>query len=241
MTISFIVPTLNEERVLRTTLEHLEALATIPFEVVISDGNSQDGTLAIAHEFADHVVVYQGTARQTIANARNLGARLATGDFFLFIDADIHLPDIERFLTDVLAAFAADPELVAVTVGIRVLKAEETIRDRLLFGTANLVHHLNNNVFGSPSASGEFLLVRRSAFERVGGFNDELIASEDLDLFNRLGQIGKTRFLTSHYALHTGRRARKVGYIRLLLTWLANALWFKLFRKALSKEWSPVR
>lgn len=239
--LTIILPTLNEERVLRTTLERLRALSTIPFEVVVSDGNSCDATIEIAHELADQVIVYQGKARQTIANARNLGARHAKGDFFLFIDADIELPNIDQFLGEALAAFAADPELVAATVPVSVLKGQETIRDQLLFGVVNLVHHLNNNLLGTGSASGEFQLIRRTAFEQVGGFNDDLVAYEDWDLFDRLGRIGKTRFLTDHRAFHTGRRAHKVGHVRLLLTWIGNALWFKLFRKAFSKEWSPVR
>lgn len=239
--LTIILPTLNEERVLRTTLERLRALTTIPFEVVVSDGNSCDATREIAQEFADHVIVYQGEARQTIANARNLGARVAKGDFLLFIDADIELPNIDRFLNEALAAFAADPELVAATVPVSVLKEQETIRDQLLFGVVNLVHQLNNNLLGTGSASGEFQLIRRTAFEQVGGFNDDLVAYEDWDLFDRLGRIGKTRFLTKRRAFHTGRRAHKVGHARLLLTWIGNALWFKLFRRAFSKEWSPVR
>ncbi len=239
--LTIIIPTLNEERVLRTTLERLRALTAIPFEVVVSDGNSRDATLEIARELADRVVVYEGAARQTIAQARNLGARAASGEFLLFLDADIELPDINRFLGEALAAFAADPQLVAATVPISVMKASETLRDRLLFGTVNAIHRLNNNLLGSGSASGEFQLIRRSAFERVGGFNDRLVAYEDWDLFDRLGRIGKTRFLPQHHALHTGRRAHAVGHARLLLTWIGNALWFKLFGRALSKEWSPIR
>ncbi len=239
--LSIILPTLNEERVLRATLERLRALTAFPYEVVVSDGNSRDATLKIAHELADQVVVHEGTARQTIANARNLGARIAKGDFLLFLDADIELPDINLLLGEALAAFAADPDLVAATVPISVLKEAETLRDRLLFGTVNAIHQLNNNFLGSGSASGEFQLIRRSAFERVGGYNDGLVAYEDWDLFDRLGRIGKTRFLARHHAFHTGRRAHAVGHLRLLLTWIGNALWFKLFGRALSKEWHPVR
>jgi glycosyltransferase involved in cell wall biosynthesis len=239
--ISIIIPTLNEESVLRGTLQQLQRLSSIPFEIIISDGQSQDKTLEIAASFGAKIVRHQGEKRQTISEARNLGAKLAHGDYLVFIDADTFIPDPDNFFQNLLRSFQQDKNLVGVTVEIHVLKELRTILDKVLFSLLNGLHWLNNNVLKRGSASGEFQMVRTETFRSIGGFNEELVAYEDMELFERLARIGRTRLLRNERVYHTGRRAHQVGHIRLLFLWLGNALWFHLFRKSYSKEWTPIR
>src|SRR4051812_47233932 len=97
MKLSIIIPTLNEEKILEKTLLHLRELHDIPYEIIVSDGKSKDKTIEIANKYADKVVVYEGEKRQTIGMGRNLGASVAQGDFFVFLDADMYVPDINDF------------------------------------------------------------------------------------------------------------------------------------------------
>lgn len=239
--ISIIIPTLNEERSLRETLAQFKKLTTIPFEIIVSDGGSQDKTLEIAQEFDCKIVIYNGKKRQTIGQARNLGAEQASGDFFVFIDADIRIPKPNQFFREVLQAFKEDRALTGATVHLRVEHQKETFSDRVLFILVNWVHGVRNNVLQFGSASGEFQCVRAEAFRKIGGFNESLVAYEDIDLFERLANQGKTRLLPKQQVFHSGRRAHKIGHIKLVCIWLANAIWFNLFRKSLSKEWTPIR
>lgn len=239
--ISIIIPTLNEESVLEKTLANLKTIKTISNELIISDGRSQDKTIGIAKKFTDKIVIYDKKERQTIGNARNLGAKIAQGEYLVFIDADTAIPNPDHFFSEALKFFEQDEKLAAITVPMRVSEELETFSDRLFFGLTNLSHRINNNITHTGSASGEFQMIRKYYFDKVSGFDDFLVTYEDNDLFERLAKIGETRLLTDLRIFHSGRRVHKVGHLKLLFIWVVNAIWFKLFRKAATKEWKPIR
>ncbi|MDX1531419.1 MAG: glycosyltransferase, partial [Rhodothermales bacterium] len=93
--VSVVIPTLDEEKRLGALLAAFTPGLRRRFglEVVVTDGGSTDGTLAIAERLADRVVVHGGAGRQTIAAGRNAGAQAARGDLLLFFNADVRLPD----------------------------------------------------------------------------------------------------------------------------------------------------
>ena len=82
---SIIVPTLNEELILKKTLMQIQQLS--PHELIVSDGGSTDNTTPIAQKFS-HRVVTGSTGR---AMQMNAGADQATGDLLLFLHADNRL------------------------------------------------------------------------------------------------------------------------------------------------------
>lgn len=239
--ISIIIPTLNEESSIGKSLTQLKKIVKIPFEIIISDGKSTDRTVGIAKKFTDKIVLYEGKERQTIANARNLGAKIAQGEYLVFVDSDTTIPDPDYFFEEILKFFEQDKELAGATVIIKVTEESETFGDKLLFGLANLSHRINNNITHTGSASGEFQMVRKDYFDKIGGFNDALVTYEDNDLFERLAKIGKTRMLADLKIFHSGRRAHKVGHLKLFFIWIMNGIWFKFFKKAITKEWKPIR
>jgi glycosyltransferase involved in cell wall biosynthesis len=104
MTISVIIPTLNEEKVLASTLVHTSSLHLD--EIVIVDGGSTDRTVPMARAFCERVpnaqlvLALQGRARQM-----NEGAKASRGEILLFLHADTKLPgtaklDIEKAMAD---------------------------------------------------------------------------------------------------------------------------------------------
>lgn len=239
--ISIIIPTLREESVLEKTLKNLKLLTRFPYEIIISDGRSTDRTLEIARKYTDKVVVYEGTVRQTIAHARNFGAEVAIGDLFVFMDADVIIPDPNDFFEKAVNAFEKEKNLVAITALVKVLPEYETFADRFWFGFLNLTNSINNNIFHKGTAPGEFQMMRADAFRAEGGYNQTLVASEDYEMFGRLSLIGKTRMLRHLTILHTGRRAHAIGWPRLLSQWFANWISVLVLKKAASKEWKVIR
>jgi glycosyltransferase involved in cell wall biosynthesis len=238
--LSIIIPTLQEEKVIGGTLAALRF--SHPHEIIVSDGGSTDRTREIAQPLADRVVTYSGSARQTIAQGRNAGAAAARGDFLVFLDADCTLEKPEEFFQRALAHFAADPQLVGLTVQLRVLPALETAADRVIFGLANAVTRHGNNVRGTgDSPGGEFQMVRTAAFRSLGGYREDLVTCEDRDLFRRLARVGRTRSDPRLTVFHTGRRAHRIGWLRMILIFLANTISFRLRGKSFSREWTVER
>ena len=110
--IGVVIPTLNEASYLPGLLADLQRLRQIvPLDVVVADGGSRDGTLAVAERAAARTLVGPaGRARQL-----NAGAAAARGEWLLFLHADVRVPPAAR--RALLAAVVdAPPPLPQVAV-----------------------------------------------------------------------------------------------------------------------------
>ena len=242
---SVVVPTLNEEKTLRAVLEPLRASAArLGLELIVSDGGSTDGTLRLALNLADHVVVHRGDERQTIGAGRNAGARLAQADVLLFFNADIGFPDdIDAFLAELIAAAQ---EAGAATCRVAVDPAEARLDDRLVLGTCNALFWGWNRL-GLGMGRGECHAVRRDVFEAFGGYDEQLVAGEDFDLFRRIAKHARRtggpriRFLWHRMVYEDPRRYRQRGYARTMLDWLLNSISVTVRGRSHSRTWDAIR
>ncbi len=239
--ISFIIPTLNEEKTIERTLQSIKKLRDYDYEVIISDGKSKDRTIEIAKNCGAEVIVYEGTIRQTISSGRNLGASIASGKLFVFMDADVVIPDINIFFKKALNIFENQKKLVGLTVSIKVLPELETLADKIIFKIINYYFLLSNNVFNSGGASGEFQIIKASIFNKLKGYDERITVAEDIEMFRRLAREGKTKIEMSLIVMHTGRRAHKVGWPKLLLSWWTNWLSVFVFGRSFSTVWEEIR
>jgi len=146
---------------------------------------------------------------------------------------------IDRFITTMLEA-VRPPNVVAATCPVYVYPEEETVLDGLYHRLHNL-HVWFLNLLGLGTGRGECHVVKREEFSLVGGYNEQLAAGEDFDLFMKLARRGKIKFVRSLKVYESPRRYRKLGYLLVTLFWLLNALSIMFFRKSFSKEWEPVR
>lgn len=239
---SIIIPTYNEEKIIEATLGAVAATLTLPHEIIISDGGSTDRTVALAAPYAAAVVVHSGSSRQTIARGRNDGAKAAApGDFYIFLDADCTIPEPDRFFARALSRFEEDPKLVALTAPLRVIASSETLGDKIVHGLANVTLRVSNNLFNRGHSWGEFQMIRQDAFIRLGGFREDLVTTEDADMFRRLSKIGRTRLDPQLRVLHSGRRSHQVGWPRLIFMWLVNSIFFSICNRSFTKEWTVIR
>lgn len=241
--ISIIIPTLNEEKVLGQTIATIRAgMGKLEYEVIVSDGGSNDRTVDIARKNADKVEVYKGKTPQTIAHGRNAGAKRASGEYLVFLDADVTIPNPYSFFIRAISIFKQKNGLGGLTGGIRVTPENESFGDKAVFSLLNIFHFAANNWVHIGRAAGEFQMVRKSAFEAVGGFREDLVASEDYDFFSRLAKQSSTYYATGLVVFHSGRRAHQIGWTKLLYQWTKNAIMVLLFKKkASSKKWEAVR
>lgn len=198
------MPTLEEGDGLAATLDHLAQLAG-EMEVVVSDGGSEDRTLAIAgsHPVVDHLVrAPRGRALQM-----NAGAAAGTGPVVLFLHADTRLPP--DYAAQIASALA-DP---AVAGG----------NFRLLFDGGGLFSRFLALVYATQRRWGVFygdsaIFVRRGVFDACGGFPDQEIM-EDFEMARRIARHGRAACLAGP-AITSSRRWRRAGVVRTVLTWL---------------------
>lgn len=190
--ISVIIPALNEAREILPTLDSCRAPGA---ELWVVDGGSRDETAALARSWGARVLdCTGGRARQM-----NLGARHARGDLLLFLHADTRLP---RGFDECVRRVLADPQVAAGAFrlgidspgrGLRVIETVANWRSRFL--------HLP---YGDQG-----LFLRRSVFERAGGF-PLLPIMEDFEFVRRLAGLG--RVVIAPLAVSTSaRRWHQVG------------------------------
>lgn len=236
--ISIIIPTRNEEKVLEGTLRrYRRAKRRHRLEIIVSDGRSTDKTVRIARKYADRVVLAKG--RQNIAIGRNAGARAARGEYLFITDADVTIPDIDRFFARIPEAFAEE-RLVAYTARLRIREEEELLRDRFWHFWINLFIRIGIGC-GGWLGKGECQVVRASAFRAVGGYDEKLVVGEDNDLFRRLAKRGKVRFLNDLVVRHSPRRFRTEGYVKVLLVYLREGLSLLFRGRSYLTEWRVTR
>jgi rSAM/selenodomain-associated transferase 2 len=177
--ISVVVLTLDEEARLPACLTALAGQS--PHELIVSDGGSVDGTVAIASAAGARVVAGErGRAPQT-----NRGAAAATGDVLLFLHADTRVAPGALALIE--QTIAADPGVVGGSFTISFDDPQPLYR--LLAALGNLHHRVSRSLYGDRG-----IFVRRAAFEAIGGFRP-LPIMEDYDLGRRLQRRGRVRIL----------------------------------------------
>lgn len=243
--ISIIIPTKNEGKYIGPTIgQFREYLEPFNIEIIISDANSTDGTAEIVRQYQaewgeERVKIVQSAGKQNIAIGRNLGAAAATGDILFHTDADVRIPDKQRFFTKMLAVFER-PDVVAATAPIWVYPEEASLPDKLYHILMNVIIRLSFMV-GVYLAKGECQMVRRSIFEQIKGYNEKIIAGEDCNLFYRLHKEGHIAFLYRLKVHHSPRRFREYGYLRVSLIYLREGASLLFLRKSYVEEWKPIR
>jgi glycosyltransferase involved in cell wall biosynthesis len=238
--ISIIIPTLNEEKILEKTLTSLRELHDVPYEIIVSDGRSTDKTIEIAKKYADKVVVYEGTTRQTIGMGRNLGAASASGEYFLFLDADMYIPDINTFFKKAVGIFE-EKKLVGLSAYLKVFPEMANFGDIVVFWCSNRLFYLLNDILGAGASYGEFQMVRAGVFNVLHGYDETIAVAEDNEFFKRLAKAGKTWIEPTLVVFHTSRRAHKIGWPKLLLSWWINQLSVSFRKKSYHDEWKVIR
>jgi glycosyltransferase involved in cell wall biosynthesis len=221
--LSVVIPALNEERVLAGTLRQFDSSGTVlPLETVVSDDGSADETCAIARELADRLVCNPG-APPGRSGALNRGAAAARYDCLLFLDADLRLEPLAAFLEEVRAAFIADPDVVGGMIDFRVRPEEETPADRITHAWWNGVMRGTLALTGIGISTPGFQMAKREAFRRIGGFDESLRLTQDVDYSLRLSREGSIHYFRQARLLETPRRYRDEGYF--VYAWRSSLRW----------------
>ncbi|MFA4937448.1 MAG: glycosyltransferase [Patescibacteria group bacterium] len=239
--ISIIVPTLNEEKFLPRLLAQFTPAVRNQFrlEVIVTDGGSTDKTLAIAKKYKAHVVTKRLDTPQTIAGGRNSGAWQARGEILVFLDADGYIKNVIDFFSRIKAEMRRQ-NVVAATVRIEVDPQERRWYDNLWSYFFDGLFFLENKIAIGGMGRGNCQIVKTSAFRQLGGYNENLVAAEDYDLYHRLAKIGNIKFFWDLVVYESPRRFRKNGYLKVVWLWTLNSFSVFFTKKAWSTKWKRV-
>src|SRR3989449_5676405 len=198
MTISVIIPTLNEAQNIRATLDRLHHPAFS--EILAAEGGSRDGTVAQAAPVAKVLTAPTGRARQM-----NVAAAAASGDALLFLHADTLLPPTAA---DDITAALADPRVVGGHFAARIAP------DRGLLWLVGRMMSWRARLTGIATGD-QAIFARRKVFEQLGGFPD-IPLMEDIAFSRRLKRAGRVAALRSEE--HTSELQSRLHLVcRLLL------------------------
>jgi glycosyltransferase involved in cell wall biosynthesis len=184
ISISIIIPALNEEKMIGRCLDSLTRLAFAHdrFEVLVVDNGSRDKTLMIADSFKDRLnlkVLQQAGVR--ISALRNLGARSASGEIVAFLDADCLAPEdwLDRIFT------------LAQTDGTGIIGAHYLLPEDSSWVGRTWHRYQEAGKSGEVShvPAGD-LIMRRKDFLKLGGFDETIQTNEDYELCDRARKAG---------------------------------------------------
>jgi rSAM/selenodomain-associated transferase 2 len=202
--ISVIIPTLREvdtvAYAITSTHQTLE-----PFEVIVVDAGSNDGTREAARRAGASVIVAPGSR----AIAMSAGARLARGDALLFLHADTTLPaGAGHAVREALGDAHGGAFRVRYDDGRPILRSLGNLRLRLL----------------GPVYGDQAIFVTRVAYDRIGGYRP-LPIMEDYDFVLRLRHAGRFVLLPL-YVETAARRHRGHGTLPTLARmWMIQGLY----------------
>ncbi|MBI2986520.1 MAG: TIGR04283 family arsenosugar biosynthesis glycosyltransferase [Deltaproteobacteria bacterium] len=208
MRVSIIIPVLNEESAIASTLEALRPFAME--EIIVVDGGSTDRTREIVA--ARNAVL--GISPRGRAKQMNRGARVAQGDVLLFLHADTQLPP--SAMADIRSALE-DPQCVGGRF------------DVALDGQGWIFKFIGNMIslrsrLSKVATGDQAIFVRRRIFKELGGFPD-IPLMEDIAFCRMLKKSGRVACLRSR-VVTSARRWEKEGIWRTILKMWALRLLF---------------
>ena len=212
MKLSFVVPAHNEESLIDATVRSIDAAAKASgrdYEIIVVDDASTDGTAKVAE--AAGATVLTATCRQ-IAGTRNTGARAATGDILLFVDADTMIG------ANIVLAVIDSIQRGAIGGGAHIqFDPPIPMYAKILLP---IVQATNKRI---GILSGCFLFCTRSAFDAVGGYNETVYAAEEAFFSRALKREGPIITL-NETVVTSGRKLRTYSAWELLSTLARLAL-----------------
>lgn len=184
-TVSVVIPLYNRQRFVSDAITSVLAQTWPDLECIVVDDGSTDGGSEIVQGFTDdRLLLVHKSNERSVARARNFGARIASGTYLAFLDADdVWLP---AKLSDQLMLFDDDPELGLAYCGYAITDSELRPSTVVIPSARNL--NIADIVLTEANGlgAGSTMMVRAEVFHRVGGFDPSFSISEDLDFVARV-------------------------------------------------------
>jgi glycosyltransferase involved in cell wall biosynthesis len=197
--ISVVIPTFNAARYVSRCLEHVFQQDAEGVEVIVVDDGSTDNTTDAIAGYGDRIRLIPLGSNLGPSAARNIGLHHARGEFIAFLDADDYwLPKCLRIMS---GALMDNPACVAAVCRTVVKRWDGLVK------TTGLEAEYTRQVAGSPQthvidrpfdcfcctriACVGSVMARKAALQEIGGFDESLRVTEDVELWACLASVGE--------------------------------------------------
>lgn len=205
--ISILIPVLNEVERLPLLLDYLKTnKTTVPFEIIVVDGGSTDGTIEEVENTEGVKLVISEVAGRSVQ--MNRGAELASSEILYFLHADCTPP--AGFLQLISEALSNN-----IDFGYFSYRFDQSKYKLQKFNERST---RRKSIF--TGGGDQSLFIHRKIFFETGAFNEKLPIMEDFDLHSRLKKRYSFRILP-HDATVSSRKYENNGYWRVQLINLA--------------------
>jgi glycosyltransferase involved in cell wall biosynthesis len=180
-------------------------LQEVDCPIIVADADSTDRTVSIVDSFRDRldITIIQGGP---VSYGRNAGARLAKTEYLCFIDADVVLQKPDLLYRCELEMMMHDYDMI--TTNIHATRGSR-LGAKLIYCVHNVFQLLSK--YTTPFSTGAFMFVSKDAFDKLGGFDEKILFSEDYYLSKQI-ERKKFKVILDSHVLTTDRRFGKVSY-----------------------------
>jgi len=232
MRFSFVIPALNEEKLIAGCINSIKPQLRERDEIVVVDNGSKDATSIIAKKLGCRVVKEK---EKGISPTRNRGAKEAKGDIICFVDADGTLA--KNWLYEARKSF--NKKDVVVVDGLIVFSHKNPLKMfiyNIYTAAVYLGLVLSKLLLGKHFFTGNNMAINKKIFNKLGGF--EPFISEQMYLSKKFWNLrkGDGVFNPKMVIFQSSRGFDQAGYIRTILLWAVS-----LVRKKSSKYYNFER
>lgn len=236
MKISLIICAYNEEKYIKTCLEHVIKNSSRKFdEVILIDNNSTDRTKKIAEKISEVRIATE--LKKGPNHARQKGFEIATGDILAFIDADTQMP--KGWIDTLISEFEKNPKLVCLSgpyVYYDFSKWQQFLS--LVYWYAAYPIYL---AIGYMAVGGNFA-IKRNILEKMNGFDSSIeFYGDDTNIARRASLFGKVKFKLSFIMYSSARRLIGQGMIKTALIYVLNFFSQVFLKKSATKSYKDIR
>lgn len=244
MKISFVIPAYNEENYIGKCLESIlreTKRKDYDYEIIVVNNASTDNTAKVASSYEGVRVINE--PRKGLVRARKTGYEASTGNLIANIDSDTRLTS--GWINEVFAEFEKNKKLVGLSGPFIYYDVSlfMSLIVRTFYYYMYAIYLINRFILRQGSAfQGGNYVFKRSAFEDMGGFNEDYnFYGEDADVSRRLFKTGQVKWTFNLPIYASGRRLAKEGPITTSFRYTLNYFWTYLFKKPFTKTATDVR
>lgn len=210
---SIVIPCKNEEQYIAQLLQSISIQSAVTKEtpIFIADAGSTDSTIEVINTFKNqlNIQIVEGGYPSV---GRNNGAKYAKTKYLLFLDADVQLGGKE-FIQKTID-LAENKNLFLVTSFIKCPTGN--VFDKFFWFVYGLFLLLYKII--GPISAGMFIFCNRAFFNSIGGFNEQIILGEDVEM-SKAAPRNKFGVVNAHILIDN-RRFLKMGYFKTILSYI---------------------